>query len=476
MAINELARDIPGKVPAITSIDPSHQALSNQQLINPSKADVQTPSGGGSSLSANYGEDITEKNMGQGNRGSGNIINNLQGSPSYEGLEGNPEWVNQLSIANKVASAAGLFSKGYDTSMGEGTSDLTKGLGYGSNITSGLLTAYSGYKAITGTADEKKQAYMGLGSQALQYGLGKYAATEAASAASMSALSGGGADVVAGSVAPSFLSGVAGSVAGYAMPYYALAKTGGAISDSIVANNPKLGGTGFFTWGSSHREPLAVEQYWGKELASHGVGNPEFNEAWATQNPLEVGGWIQDTTDKALNAATGGIYGIGQMYEAGSSDVKAGMDIASQGLTSLAGVGKSTESTVNAGLNIATGGLEGLGKKVFGTVICTELNRQGFISKEVWKESSKYGKNMDNGSYQWYISWGIPLVKMMKESRILSFIVNLLLRPMFIHIAGEAGVGRGSLFGKIVLRTLELVYKLKCYKEELYGYNASINR
>jgi hypothetical protein len=94
-----------------------------------------------------------------------------------------------------------------------------------------------------------------------------------------------------------------------AAPYYALAKAGGMAVNAITENNPSLKETPFGQMGGSLKEPLAVEDYFAGELADHGVGNEEVNEyVLTTGNPLEVGSWFTNTTDKALDTVTGGLY------------------------------------------------------------------------------------------------------------------------------------------------------------------------
>jgi hypothetical protein len=108
--------------------------------------------------------------------------------------------------------------------------------------------------------------------------------------------------------AGSALGSVVGGVA-TAMPYYALAKAGGTLINAITANNPQFKETPFGKLGESLEEPLAVEAFIAKDLAKYGIGNDKFNEYILSEaNPLEVGGWLTDTTDKFLNTFTGNLY------------------------------------------------------------------------------------------------------------------------------------------------------------------------
>jgi len=81
-----------------------------------------------------------------------------------------------------------------------------------------------------------------------------------------------------------------------------------------------------------------------------------------------------------------------------------------------------------------------------GTVICTELHRQGFMSDEIYKADSEYGKTLDNDTMRGYLSWGIPLAGAMRKSPILTAIVKPFALNWAYHMAGEH-----NLFGKIAL-------------------------
>lgn len=101
----------------------------------------------------------------------------------------------------------------------------------------------------------------------------------------------------------STLGGVGGALS-TAAPYYALAKAGGMVGNAVLENNPKLRKTPFgFIARSLSNDPLTVEDSLASELADqYGVGNEEWNTyAMSTGNPLEVGSWFTNTTEKAKN-------------------------------------------------------------------------------------------------------------------------------------------------------------------------------
>lgn len=172
------------------------------------------------------------------------------------------------------------------------------------------------------------------------------------------------------SSAGSALGGLGGALS-YAAPYYALAKLGGAGINAVTANNPWMRDTPFGLLGETLDEPLAVESALGKAMARHGIGSEEMWETTNNYNPLEVGGWLDDTTDKATanlaNILTGGAVGpvkqLGAlMKELGVSDNDNYIvqNLASGGWSSFGDIGKGTKPTINAVGNILTLGLYSL--------------------------------------------------------------------------------------------------------------------
>ena len=144
-------------------------------------------------------------------------------------------------------------------------------------------------------------------------------------------------------------SGVASAVS-IAAPYYALAKAGGMAINMITANNPQLKDTPLGHLGGSLEEPLAVERYWGGQLAQKGIGSQALHERANLVNPLEVGSFIYrgdakkwlDTAHEKHKALTKGFLtgGITNFYDVGKHIG-----------------GKKEQKAIKAGLAVATGGL-----------------------------------------------------------------------------------------------------------------------
>jgi len=238
----------------------------------------------------------------------------------------------------------------------------------------------------------------------------------------------GGAELATGAATEAAGSGILGTIGegvSSIMPYvgyYGLAKGAGSIINMITDNNPGLKETPFGRLGGSLKEPLAVEQYWGDELADHGIGNARTNEIVAdVLNP--VGGLLTDTENTAKMIATGGLSNI------------------------------SSETNVPAA--IFTGGLSA----VLGTFVCTELYRQGYLTESIFKADAVFGSQMDKVEYNWYKTWGVPLAARMKKSKTVSRITAFFMKPVSLYMAAEMGVGNGSLFGKINFKILQIICK-----------------
>jgi hypothetical protein len=276
------------------------------------------------------------------------VPNAVPFNPSMSDMSGN-NTRSYINIGTTAASTGSTLLKAAGKYLENSTlTSYGNTLGNAAGV-AGL--ALSAYDIASGKANS--QTYANLGSTAARQAI-PYVA-KAATSAGYTALGSG-------------LSAI-GSAVNIAMPYYALAKAGGMVINSITANNPDLKPTPFGRLGGSLEEPLAVEQYWAKEAARNGIGTPERNEAVATMNPLEVGGWIQDTTDKALNTVTGSVYGAGQVYDTLAKGDKSSVDVLTGGASGVFRIGKSTEDTARGGAAILTGGLSEIGCFEAGTPI-----------------------------------------------------------------------------------------------------------
>lgn len=89
------------------------------------------------------------------------------------------------------------------------------------------------------------------------------------------------------------------------------------------------------------------------------------------------------------------------------------------------------------------------------SVICTELNRQGYISDELLVWDGLYRvRNIDNGTYCGYLTLAMPVVRAMRRSKV----VTALARPLGVACANEMAHRvkpdrfDGNIVGKVILK------------------------
>ena len=91
-----------------------------------------------------------------------------------------------------------------------------------------------------------------------------------------------------------------------------------------------------------------------------------------------------------------------------------------------------------------------------GTVICTELNRQGYISNEDLKLHWKYTINkFTKDQMKGYWIWGLPVAKKMKTNKILTKIWFHIMKYRLKDVRYNIGKGKFSLLGYLYRFILE---------------------
>lgn len=88
------------------------------------------------------------------------------------------------------------------------------------------------------------------------------------------------------------------------------------------------------------------------------------------------------------------------------------------------------------------------------TVICTELHRQGLMSDEVFALDRAFGANMARAHpdvMAGYYRLAMPVVRIMRKSRLVTHAVNLLAAPWARHMAHLMGQGQPSIIGAAVM-------------------------
>ena len=83
-----------------------------------------------------------------------------------------------------------------------------------------------------------------------------------------------------------------------------------------------------------------------------------------------------------------------------------------------------------------------------GTVICTELYRQGFMDEETYLKDAEFGKKQDIEVIAGYHTWGIPLARAMRNSRVVTWLVKPLALAWAEDMSGKKNA-LGAFLNKI---------------------------
>ena len=100
---------------------------------------------------------------------------------------------------------------------------------------------------------------------------------------------------------------------------------------------------------------------------------------------------------------------------------------------------------------IQSGGMSGGGTGGSGTVICTELYKQGLLDDIIFKADEEWGEVIPSIVKDGYHLWAKPIVKQMQKSSNLTKKINWLATPVTKEIAHQMGVGKGSKIGLAML-------------------------
>jgi hypothetical protein len=115
----------------------------------------------------------------------------------------------------------------------------------------------------------------------------------------------------------------------------------------------------------------------------------------------------------------------------------------------------STESAVGAGFGDETGEFGGLGPngegdggEGDGTVICTELYRQGLMPREIYQADRLFGASQDVSVLEGYRAWAKPVVRLMRRSKAVTRAVHFIASPWAKEMAYQMGATEeGSVIG-----------------------------
>lgn len=116
----------------------------------------------------------------------------------------------------------------------------------------------------------------------------------------------------------------------------------------------------------------------------------------------------------------------------------------------------SNQGSITSRDLLGTGAM--LGSSVLSpTVICTELHRQKFITDETVCGDKRFTARIirnDVDVYYGYRRWADPVAAMMKKSRAFTWLVYIVYGPAVYEMAAQGGRGKGSRWGRVLLRGL----------------------
>jgi len=129
----------------------------------------------------------------------------------------------------------------------------------------------------------------------------------------------------------------------------------------------------------------------------------------------------------------------------------------------------------NEDFNVSTTPGEAGGGESDGTVICTELHRQGLIDTDFYHAEAKYGYSLPIEIMEGYRAWAISFVRLMRKSDVLTRIVRFFAQPVLNEMAHRSDgryppslIGSGALF--MALPVCSAIGRLKSARNVKYAY------
>jgi hypothetical protein len=116
---------------------------------------------------------------------------------------------------------------------------------------------------------------------------------------------------------------------------------------------------------------------------------------------------------------------------------------------------------------------ESAGGGFLGTVICTELHRQGLLDQQTFEVDQEFGKIMRKEQPEVMIGYwtlAMPLVALMQKSKIFTHVVALFAKPWAHHMAYLMGARtKDNLFGRLIMTIGKPVCTLAAKGKKVYG-------
>lgn len=150
-----------------------------------------------------------------------------------------------------------------------------------------------------------------------------------------------------------------------------------------------------------------------REVGGNSDNRPDFSGGVKSDPSDYNSGFGGFTADRAVDRATGGLYGGGN--DSGGNNNNGGGGNFGGETPGGAGSGPSRGDASQSG-GSRGGGSEGGGSS---RVICTELYRQGKISRADWKRDLAYtSTHLSDRHVRGYHAWAIPTVRLMRRSQL----------------------------------------------------------
>ncbi len=185
-----------------------------------------------------------------------------------------------------------------------------------------------------------------------------------------------------------------------------------------------------------------------KSLAAKGIdfgggvpGGTTAGDIAAAEDNATMGMTPGEAAATALGFATAA--GDGAVGPSASGETGPGMSDAEMAATQAEHTNVS-EADPNQGAGDAGDG---------GTVICSELRRQGLLPDHIWEADEEYGKTVSPDMRAGYLMWAEPWVQVMRSSEAATRFTHLLARPWAQHMAYEVGAeSEDSTAGRIIMQ------------------------
>lgn len=342
------------------------------------------------------------------------------GVPGGFGLSGFPGMIGSIAMNAATNSAANALNGSYMAGVGE--EDPTFGL-----TPAGTLADLNATGQNEGQMAALQAAYalMGLdpavlANAALTGGVAGFGINPSGSPA-------------IGANSPGFSLGPASS----GTPFSGAAGTGGTSGPAPAGFGPNYGGVSFTNTDGSvtSTAPDGSSITFGPTTARGGNEGP----------PGEAPGTTADATGIAMGIDTGNAPGPAPGDAPGAPG--------SEGAPGPGTAGPAAGDAPGPGPGDAGGSGGGGGAGDGGSVICSELYRQGLMDKVTWIADEQFGRLLPRETLIGYQIWARPVAQAMAKSPLLTALVALAARPWVHEMAYQMGArSRGSWIGRVMMK------------------------